>query len=76
MGSGPAGLTCAADLARLGYGVTVFEALHAAGGVLRYGIPYGPRMRDNCVVAAFMKRAMRGETLKIDTRTGEYLTRA
>lgn len=34
--------------------------------VLRYGIPYGPRMRDNCVVAAFMKRAMRGETLKID----------
>jgi len=39
VGSGPAGLTCAADLARLGYGVTVFEALHAAGGVLRYGIP-------------------------------------
>ncbi|MEO7556510.1 MAG: NAD-dependent epimerase/dehydratase family protein [Acidimicrobiales bacterium] len=34
--------------------------------ILRYGIPYGPRMRDNCVVAAFMKRAMRGETLKID----------
>jgi len=39
VGSGPAGLSCAADLARLGYGVTVFEALHAAGGVLRYGIP-------------------------------------
>jgi glutamate synthase (NADPH/NADH) small chain len=39
VGSGPAGLTCAADLARLGYRVTVFEALHAAGGVLRYGIP-------------------------------------
>lgn len=39
VGSGPAGLTCAADLARLGYAVTVFEALHAAGGVLRYGIP-------------------------------------
>ena len=34
--------------------------------ILRYGIPYGPRMRDNCVVAAFMKRAMRGETLRID----------
>jgi UDP-glucose 4-epimerase len=34
--------------------------------ILRYGIPYGPRMRDNCVVAAFMKRAMRGETLNID----------
>jgi glutamate synthase (NADPH/NADH) small chain len=39
VGSGPAGLTCAAELARLGYSVTVFEALHAAGGVLRYGIP-------------------------------------
>ena len=34
--------------------------------VLRYGIPYGPRMRDRCVVAAFMQRAMRGETLTID----------
>ena len=39
IGSGPAGLTCAGDLARLGYCVTVFEALHAAGGVLVYGIP-------------------------------------
>jgi len=34
--------------------------------VLRYGIPYGPRMRDRCVVAAFLQRAMRGETLTID----------
>jgi UDP-glucose 4-epimerase len=34
--------------------------------ILRYGIPYGPRMRDNCVVAAFMKRCMRGEPLRID----------
>ncbi len=39
VGSGPAGLTCAGDLARLGYAVTVFEALHTAGGVLVYGIP-------------------------------------
>ncbi len=39
VGSGPAGLTCAGDLARLGYDVTVFEALHTAGGVLVYGIP-------------------------------------
>ncbi|MDE6059256.1 MAG: NADPH-dependent glutamate synthase [Clostridia bacterium] len=39
VGSGPAGLTCAGDLARLGYEVTVFEALHTAGGVLVYGIP-------------------------------------
>ncbi len=39
IGSGPAGLTCAGDLARLGYDVTIFEALHLAGGVLVYGIP-------------------------------------
>ena len=39
IGSGPSGLTCAGDLARLGYSVTVFEALHTAGGVLVYGIP-------------------------------------
>ena len=39
VGSGPAGLTCAGDLAKLGYEVTIFEALHLAGGVLVYGIP-------------------------------------
>lgn len=39
IGSGPAGLTCAGDLAKLGYDVTIFEALHEAGGVLVYGIP-------------------------------------
>lgn len=39
IGSGPAGLTCAADLAKLGYQVTLFEALHKPGGVLVYGIP-------------------------------------
>ena len=39
VGSGPAGLTCAADLAKLGYKVVIFEALHVAGGVLMYGIP-------------------------------------
>jgi len=39
IGSGPAGLTCAADLAKLGHEVTIFEALHVAGGVLMYGIP-------------------------------------
>jgi len=39
VGSGPAGMTCASDLAKLGYAVTMFEALHTAGGVLVYGIP-------------------------------------
>lgn len=39
IGSGPAGLACAADLAKMGYGVTIFEVLHKAGGVLQYGIP-------------------------------------
>lgn len=39
IGSGPAGLTCAGELAKLGYDVTIFEALHIAGGVLVYGIP-------------------------------------
>jgi glutamate synthase (NADPH/NADH) small chain len=39
VGSGPASLTCAADLAMMGYGVTLFESLHIAGGVLMYGIP-------------------------------------
>lgn len=39
IGSGPSGLTCAADLAKLGYEVTIFEAFHTAGGVLMYGIP-------------------------------------
>ncbi len=39
VGSGPSGLTCAGDLAKMGYKVTVYEALHLAGGVLVYGIP-------------------------------------
>ena len=39
VGSGPSGLACAADLAKLGYDVTIFEVLHKAGGVLQYGIP-------------------------------------
>lgn len=46
VGSGPSGLTCAAELARAGYRVTIFEALHAPGGVLRYGIPAFRLPRD------------------------------
>ena len=49
IGSGPAGLTCAGDLARLGYDVTIFEALHKAGGVLSYGIPEFRLPKDEVV---------------------------
>ena len=49
VGSGPAGLTCAGDLARLGYDVTIFEALHKAGGVLVYGIPEFRLPKDEVV---------------------------
>ena len=49
MGAGPAGLTCAGDLAKLGYDVTIFEALHKAGGVLVYGIPEFRLPKDRVV---------------------------
>ena len=49
IGSGPAGLTCAGDLAKLGYEVTIFEALHEAGGVLVYGIPEFRLPKDTVV---------------------------
>lgn len=49
IGSGPSGLTCAGDLAKLGYDVTIFEALHEAGGVLVYGIPEFRLPKDTVV---------------------------
>lgn len=49
IGSGPAGLTCAGDLAKMGYEVTIFEALHEAGGVLVYGIPEFRLPKDDVV---------------------------
>ena len=51
IGAGPAGLTCAGDLAKLGYDVTIFEALHIAGGVLCYGIPEFRLPKDKVVAA-------------------------
>lgn len=51
IGSGPAGLTCAGDLAKMGYDVTIFEALHEPGGVLVYGIPEFRLPKDNVVKA-------------------------
>ena len=49
IGSGPAGLTCAGDLAKMGYEVTIFEALHEPGGVLVYGIPEFRLPKQNVV---------------------------
>lgn len=65
IGSGPAGLTCAGDLAKLGYDVTIFEALHEAGGVLVYGIPEF-RLPKSKVVAAEVEN-VKSLGVKIET---------
>ena len=67
IGSGPAGLTCAGDLAKLGYDVTIFEALHKAGGVLTYGIPEF-RLPKDFIVAEEVKN-VEGMGVKIETDT-------
>lgn len=76
VGSGPAGLTCAADLAREGYGVTVFEALHRLGGVLSYGIPEFRLPKEKIVAreidkvrrlgVEFEKNTIVGRTVSVD----------
>ncbi|MDE7299399.1 MAG: NADPH-dependent glutamate synthase, partial [Lachnospiraceae bacterium] len=65
IGSGPAGLTCAGDLAKAGYDVTIFEALHEAGGVLVYGIPEF-RLPKQTVVAAEIEN-VKALGVKIET---------
>ena len=65
IGSGPAGLTCAGDLAKLGYEVEIFEALHKAGGVLTYGIPEFRLPKDR-IVAEEVKN-VEGMGVKIHT---------
>ena len=65
VGSGPAGFACASDLAKLGYEVTIFEALHRAGGVLEYGIPEF-RLPKSKVVAAEIE-AVKALGVKIET---------
>jgi len=67
IGSGPAGLTCAGDLARMGYDVTIFEALHEPGGVLSYGIPEF-RLPKSSVVAAEVEN-VKNLGVKIETNT-------
>ena len=75
VGSGPSGLTCSGDLAKLGYDVTVFEALHTAGGVLVYGIPefrlpkaIVKKEVDNLASMGvrFMTNVVIGKTLTVD----------
>ncbi len=73
VGAGPAGLTCAGDLAKLGYEVTIFESLHAAGGVLIYGIPEFRLPKD--VVRRevdYVKKL--GVTIETDVVIGRTLT--
>ncbi len=73
VGSGPAGLTCAADLARQGYAVTVFEALHVAGGVLMYGIPEF-RLPKDIVQAEVKYVESLGVEIKLDRVIGKLAT--
>lgn len=74
VGSGPSGLTCAGDLAKMGYDVTIFEALHEAGGVLVYGIPEF-RLPKKTVVASEIEN-VKSLGVKIETNViiGKSLT--
>ena len=74
VGSGPAGLACASDLAKLGYEVTVFEALHEVGGVLVYGIPEF-RLPKSAVVAKEIESVRRlGVQFETDVIVGRTVT--
>ncbi len=74
IGSGPAGLTCAGDLAKLGYDVTIFEALHEPGGVLTYGIPEF-RLPKNTVVRSEIENVKKlGVTIETNVIIGKTVT--
>ena len=74
VGSGPAGLACASDLARLGYGVKIFEALHKVGGVLVYGIPEF-RLPKERIVAREVEAVKRlGVEFETDVVVGRTMT--
>lgn len=72
VGSGPSGLTCAGDLAKLGYEVTVYEAFHTAGGVLMYGIPEF-RLPKNIVQKEIEKLKKYGVKIETNTIIGKTL---
>ncbi len=74
IGSGPAGLTCAGDLAKKGYDVTIFEALHEAGGVLVYGIPEFRLPKDEVVKAEIDNIKKLGVKIETNVVIGRTVT--
>lgn len=74
IGSGPSGLTCAGDLAKLGYEVTIFEALHEAGGVLTYGIPEFRLPKDKVVKPEVDKLKDLGVKIETNVIVGRTVT--
>ena len=74
VGSGPAGLTCAGDLAKLGYEVTIFEALHEPGGVLLYGIPEFRLPKEGVVMPEIENVKKLGVKIETNVIIGKSLT--
>lgn len=74
IGSGPAGLSCAGDLAKKGYKVTIFEALHKAGGVLSYGIPEFRLPKDKVVQKEIDAIKDLGVDIELDSVAGRLFT--
>ncbi len=74
IGSGPAGLACASDLAKAGYDVTIFEALHSPGGVLEYGIPEFRLPKERVVAAEIASVKALGVKIETDVVAGRTVT--
>lgn len=74
IGSGPAGLTCAGDLAKLGYDVTIFEALHEPGGVLIYGIPEFRLPKEGVVIPEIENVKKLGVKIETNVIIGKTIT--
>ena len=74
IGAGPSGLSCAGDLAKKGYDVTIFEALHKAGGVLSYGIPEFRLPKDTVVKKEIENIEKLGVKIELDSVAGRLYT--
>lgn len=74
IGSGPAGLACATDLAKMGYEVKIFEALHKPGGVLQYGIPEFRLPKEKVVAAEIANLQKLGVEIETDVVVGRTVT--